>query len=433
MSGFRPELPLIAAALAACTTTAPASDDALATIEATLGAATVVEDVTRDHVRDDIWHHAFTLRLGDTANARIRLHRVVREWAPWLPRPTVGGAMLLHGDFASFATNFAPVLADPSSIDGLAVDLAGRGLDIWGLDRRWALAPVDADTSDFGDMGLAQELDDLGLALGAARAIRAATGAGLGRLHLVGFSRGGFLAYAYAAAEGARPAALRHVKGLVPLDTWAVPPPDAVDARAFLCEGAALERQLVADGVVDSDNSFFITIGALARTAPHDASPFFDGLTNRDALLVAVGQTYWFFPPTPHYHLAAPILDGDAVVGLRESPEPVIAGWLEHAAPHQSMREAADTDGAQCGDGQGPTVDLARIRVPLLDLAAAGGYGAATAYSTTLVGSADVTHLLIQRVGPEGAFEDFGHGDLLFATDAPTLVWQPLAAWLAAH
>ena len=33
--------------------------------------------------------------------------------------------------------------------------------------------------------------------------------------------------------------------------------------------------------------------------------------------------------------------------------------------------------------------------------------------------------------GQEG--EDYGHGDLLFGTDAPDLVWKPLASWLLAH
>jgi len=28
---------------------------------------------------------------------------------------------------------------------------------------------------------------------------------------------------------------------------------------------------------------------------------------------------------------------------------------------------------------------------------------------------------------------DFGHGDLMLADDAPALVWEPLAQWLADH
>lgn len=424
-------------ALAACVQTA--DDESLGAVTEAVQSAgpSSLMDISREHVSGDVWHHSVLLRLGDTPNAVIRIHRIVRERAPWLPRPTSAGAMLLHGDFSSFSSNFAPVLADPaSSTAGMAVDLALRGVDVWGFDRRWAVAAPDADLSDFGDIGMVQELDDIGRALAVARAVRLATGSGGDRLHLVGFSRGGFLAYAYAARDATLPAAQRSVKGLVPLDIWAELPPEDTDARAFICESAAFEYALIADGVTDSENSFFIAIGELALSDPDGPSPFFTDppLTNRDAFLLSAGQTYFFFPPTPFYHLAAPFLDGGMVTGLRESPEAVIASWFAHATPHQSMREAADTDAVWCGDGSGPIdVDLSRIRVPLFYLGAAGGYGDHGLYSTTRVSSTDVTTSVIRRFGPEGAFEDFGHGDLLFASEAPDLAWRPLAQWLASH
>lgn len=426
---FRPSLLSLAtaasiAALPACVE-APA-DDTTTTIAQTLDSTgALVEDIAREHVAGDVWHHSFVLVLGNTPNARIRLHRIVRERAPWLPRSTRAGAMLLHGDFSSFSSNFTP----------MATWLAQENIDVWGVDRRWAVAPTDADLSDFGSMTFAQEIDDTGRALAAARAVRLLTGSGLERLHLIGFSRGGFLAYAYAASEGARRPFQRHVKGLVPLDVWAEIPPEDEAARAWICEGAAFERQLVADGVTDSENSFFIALGELAQSSPDDASPFFPGLTNRQAFLMAAAQTYLFFPPTPHYHLAAGDIDESGLpTALTESPEAAIAQWFAHATPHQSMAEAADSDSIWCGDGQGPfTVDLAAIRVPLYYIGAAGGYGDRGVYSTTRVSSTDVTVDIVARSGPEGAFEDFGHGDLLFGSDAPALVWEPLARWMAAR
>ena len=427
----------LSAALAACVETA--DDESLGAVTGAVesaGPASLL-DISREHVAGDVWHHSLLLRVGDTPNAVIRIHRIVRERAPWLPRPTSAGAMFLHGDFSSFPSNFAPVLADPASTTtGMAVDLAQRGIDVWGFDRRWAVATTDADLSDFGGMGMVQELDDVGRALAVARAVRLATGSGGDRLHLVGFSRGGFLAYAYAARDAALPAALRSVKGLVPLDVWAELPPEDVDARAFVCGSAAWEYQQIADGVTDQENSVFIAIGELAVSDPDGPSPFFTDpqLTNRDAFLALAGQTYFFFPATPYYHLAAPFLDGGVVTGLRDSPEAVIASWFAHASPHQSMREVADTDAVWCGDGSGPIdVDLSRIRVPLFYLGAAGGYGDHGLYSTTRVSSTDVTTNVIRRFGPEGAFEDFGHGDILFASDAPDLAWRPLAQWLASH
>jgi hypothetical protein len=427
-------IPLILV-VAACTSV---DDDPTATIAQSLDAPGVtVLDLERTRLEGDVWHHAFTLQLGDTPNARIRLHRVVRERLPWFPRHTRAGTMFLHGDFTPFAGNFAPTVRDPDNESlGMAVWLAQHHIDVWGFDRRWALPDEDDDVSDFGEMGFAQEVDDIGVALAAARAVRGVTGSGFGRMHLAGFSRGGFLAYAAAAADAARPPILRHIKGLVPLDVWAEIPPEHAAGRAKVCESAFWERLDLDAGVVDSPNGLFITLGALTQSAPDEQNPFqffFPGLTNREAFLLSSAQTYAFFTPTPHYHLAAADLDAaGAPIALRESTERAIAEWFAGATPHQSLREATETDEIWCGTSP-LSVDLAAIQVPLYYVGAAGGYGEAGLYSTTLVSSSDVSSNIVQRFGPEGAFEDFGHGDLLFADDAPALVWQPLAEWLADH
>src|SRR5690242_18622024 len=89
-----------------------------------------LSSVTREHIRDDLWHYQFDIPVDKTPNGRVRVHRVVRELAPFHPRPSAHAVMLLHGDFSSFATNFEP---------GLAPYLAERGIDVWGADRRWTL------------------------------------------------------------------------------------------------------------------------------------------------------------------------------------------------------------------------------------------------------------------------------------------------------
>jgi len=427
-------IPFLAAALvlAACDTIRPdesvATADVRATTPETLAAAGAVLDITREPVAGDVSHYEITLDVGDTPNAQLHVHRVVRELAPWLPRPSHAAAMLLHGDFSSFRSNFLP------EGGGLAGDLASRGIDVWGVDRRWAHTPADGDVSDFGAMGLAQELGDVRTALSFARSVRLVTGSGGDRLTLVGFSRGGQLAYAYASQEAARPRAQRHVDGLVPLDIYAAIAPEDADIRQFQCDGAAAERQALAEGVVAADTSFFALVGQLALAAPDDPSPIFDGLSNRDALLVLVGQTYFFAPFTPTYHLAAPVLVDGMPTGLRESPEARIAGWLASAGAYQSMRELAEADGLWCGEPPlAIDAPLDRIEIPLLYVGAAGGIGDHGLYSTTQVASMDVTTLVVRRLAPEQEAEDFGHGDVLFATEADTLVWQPLAAWIGAH
>jgi hypothetical protein len=395
--------------------------------------------VTRERIAGDVYHYGYSLRVGVGPNAVLRLHRVVRERAPYVPRATTSAIMLMHGDFATFATNFAPVLGTPpSSATGLATWLAERGVDVWGFDRRWTQAPADgADLSDFDAMGIGQELEDVGTALAFARGVRLLTGGGAGRMTLAGFSRGGQLAYAYASLEAARPAWQRHLKGLVPLDVYAALSPADEEQRQLFCVSAYYEYLDLADGFVDTPNFLQIRIGSLALSAPDDPSPFvrlFPGLTNREAMLTFAGQTYFFFPASPLYHLAAPELAGDVPVGLRESSEDVVSTWFAASPATASLRESADTDALLCGEAPLPIdVPLSRIRVPLFLIAAAGGYGDRAVFTTTQVSSTDVTTLVIRRLPAAREAEDFGHGDLLFARDAAALAWRPLLSWLREH
>lgn len=383
--------------------------------------------VTREHVAGDIYHYQFDLRVGSTPNARVRIHRVVRELSPWRPRPAPHAVMLLHGDFANFVTNFVPSLGNPASpAPGLAPYLVSRGIDAWGVDRRWTLPTAEGDVSDLGGMGVDQELGDISVALAFARAMRTVTDGAPGRIVLGGFSHGAQLTYAYAAADG------RHVSAIAALDIYYDLAPEDADLRALACANAEAERDALAQGVTDSSNSFFITAGQLARSAPDEISPLFPPYTNRGVLLTLAGLTWWFAPYTPLYHLSAPSLDADGnATGLRESSEDSVSAWFASAPPHQSMREAAELDAIWCGTS--PRPELARIRVPLFYLGAAGGFGDRGLYSTTRVSSRDVTTLVVHRFGPEGVAEDFGHGDLLYAEDAPTLAWAPFAAWLLRH
>lgn len=383
--------------------------------------------VTRERVTADIYHYQFDIPVGMTPNARVRIHRIVREQAPWRPRPSAHALMLLHGDFASFVTNFVPPLGQPPSPSpGLAPYLAARDIDVWGADRRWTLPATDGDVSDLGDMGVAQELGDIGVALAFARATRAVTDGDPGRIVLGGFSHGAELTYAYAAADG------RHLSAIAALDIYYDLSPADADLQAFACANAAAERDAVAHGITDSDNSFFITAGQLDRSAPDDPSPIFPPYTNRGAMLTLAGLTYAFAPYTALYHLSAPLLDADGtVVALRESSEARVSAWFAGAPPHQSLREAAELDAIWCHDS--PRPELARIQVPLYYVGAAGGFGEHGLYSTTRVSSTDVTTHVVHRFGAERVAEDFGHGDLLYAADAPELAWHALAGWLLRH
>ena len=67
-------------------------------------------------------------------------------------------------------------------------------------------------------------------------------------------------------------------------------------------------------------------------------------------------------------------------------------------------------------------------------LAPGGGrFGTTGSYSTTLVGSTDVTQLIVRLQPPRSEPIDFGHVDLWQAANADTLVWTPLLDWIRRH
>jgi hypothetical protein len=345
--------------------------------------------------------------------------------------------MMLHGDFSTFDTNFVlaslPGAASPGP--SLAVYLASRDIDVWGFDRRWTLLP--ADTTDFSSLhgqGFVSAIGDTEQALALARAIRIADGNGARRLALLGFSGGAVLAYAYAGQETQRPAGLRHVRALIPLDAYYRLGPDGEASRQAACARSQFDQQYIAAGYDESDNRGFTILAELARDAPADPSPFFDDYTNRGALLTLLTQTYQFFDATPWYHLGAGTFDADMPTGLRHSPLERMTDWFLQATPFQAMSESADYDAIWCGEAPLPLPDrLADIRVPVYAVAAAGGFGELARYTTTQVGSEDVTFSLVRQLPVGEEAEDYGHGDLLFATDAPDLVWNPLASWILGH
>jgi len=76
---------------------------------------------------------------------------------------------------------------------------------------------------------------------------------------------------------------------------------------------------------------------------------------------------------------------------------------------------------------------LGDARVPTLNLAAAGGFGQASVYSATLLGSPDVTTRIVSLRPPGEEALDFGHSDLWLADNADKVAWRPILDWLKKH
>ena len=429
------KLVVLALALAGCD--GGGEESSPASPEPAQESSASLQTFERRALTGDVVEYSAVVPVGPGPGDRIRVHRVVRERAPFQPRSTHAAVMMLHGDFSTFDTSFVlsslPGAASPGP--SLAVYLASHDIDVWGFDRRWTLLP--ADTTDFSSLhgqGFVSAIGDTEQALALARAIRVAGGDGARQLALLGFSSGAAIAYAYAGKETERPKGLRHVRALIPLDVYYRLGPDGEAARQAACARSQADQDYLAAGYDQADNTVLSLIAQLSRDAPLDPSPIFNGYTNRDVLLALLTQTYQFFDATSVYHLGGGTFDAGVPTGLRYSPLERMTDWLEQAAPFQATREIADYDALWCGEAPLPVPDrLAAIQVPVYAVAAAGGFGDLARYTTTQLGSDDVTFSLVRRLPAGEEAEDYGHGDILFAAEAPELVWEPLASWILAH
>jgi hypothetical protein len=107
---------------------------------------------------------------------------------------------------------------------------------------------------------------------------------------------------------------------------------------------------------------------------------------------------------------------------------------LAGAAPYQPTRQLADAELVICDEVDVPFDDhLDDITNPILYVGAGGGFGDYGIYTTTLLGSTDVTTRVVDLTPPDRRLADFGHADLFLGTDAGLLVWRPILNWIRAH
>ena len=173
-------------------------------------ASSPVSAIQRRALTANVAEYYFTVRVGSGPYDQIGIHRVVKESAPNVPVRAPRAVFMAPGDIWNFRAAFL------TGAKPIPVFLAENGIDVWGIDYRWTFVPASVtDVSFMRTWGLEQDARDLGIAIGVARATRTLTGSGLGKVFLLGWSRGGQIGYAYLDGETQLPQALRQVKGLI--------------------------------------------------------------------------------------------------------------------------------------------------------------------------------------------------------------------------
>ena len=411
---------------------------ALPALAAAQKSSSPISAIERRALTAHVAEYFFKVRVGSGPYDEIGIHRVVKEVAPNVPAQARRAVFLTHGDIWNFRAAFL------TGGHPLPVFLAENGIDVWGIDFRWTFVPATVtDLSFMRNWGIEQDARDLGVALGVARITRALTGSGLGKVYLLGWSRGGQIGYAYLNGESQVPSALRQVKGFIPVDIYLKT--DVPQLQDFACQRQQnTEATIAGGGFANPSGGLIATLGVLAATDPNGSSilngpPFnLPGYNNRQAGLLVGEATFTFLAglePAPFYHFTGGTFDAQGKPsGLLYSNEANLFTFEQASSPFQPNQELADADAVTCGQTDVAFDDhLDDIKVPVLYIGAGGGFGEYGIYTTTLLGSTDVTTRIIHKVPADQRLADYGHADLFLASDAQTLVWQPILDWVRAH
>ena len=385
----------------------------------------------RNHIIEDIYHYKFQVRTGSGPYDIIGIHRVVKERWFGLPARTELSLFFQHGDAKDFEGMMLPATHSPSTPPdfGMAVYLAKKNVDVWGIDQAWTLVPEGtSDLSFMQDWGLQRQVDDLSIAIAIARYTRLFSGGGFGKMILSGYSSGVFTGFALLNEETQKRPALRQVSGFIPMD-FGVKMNDAC-FKPYFSDFYYYMLNVMNNGVYHEDVPFK-PLGFLARNDPDSPSPMLEGLTNlQAALFFGAGQ---IFGPDGVFHYLAGNLEDGLPTSLQLVTNEQWFDFLESAPPYEPLKFEADYAALMTDVVDVPFDDhLSKIEVPIFNLAAAGGGGDLSIYGTTFLGSDDITHLIVS-IGASSPVEEFGHIDLFIASNAPMLVWDPIYQWLKSH
>jgi hypothetical protein len=268
-----------------------------------------------------------------------------------------------------------------------------------------------------------------------ARSIRVATGSPGSQVLAGGFSRGAEVSVAFVNHDAQLAPQQRNARGVVLIDYTSKFPASQSSCIQAACQRALRAQGQYAAGVYGNNTGLIAqTLGTLDATTPNLPSLIFPGNTNHQALVLVLANTYLIADLAPWYHFGAGV---HSILGLptdlRYTQLEYMRAWAMNSPGYQPTLELLESDQLLCGMPS-PMVDhLAQVTMPVFYLGAQGGFGDTGLEMLNQFGSADKTSVIVQLAASSNRLADFGHADLMFADNAPTLGWSHIANWIASH
>ena len=436
--------------------------------------------INREKILDKIYEYTFILQVGDGEFDKIGIHRVVKERRPWRPVKINAGVIMTPGTMMDFTTTYMmSTQTDAPGIEidhSLAIYLAKNNIDVWGIDHRRSCVPdlypdteipycyADPGNCSFmKDWNLSTQINDVRTAVEFARIIRSFTGQGNDQMYILGASRGGRLAYAYANEETQLPSCERNLKGIIIVDVAYQFDPCSelwycndyfnsstcgnTTASLAGCERCQILQSVYNSGRYYDDTAVsFKKIAYLADVLPDSTSPIITGFTNHEVGELATSAIYIFTAPikpliTRYHYCTGTFNETGHPTGLQFSNYDFIVDLACNLDNFMSINCLIDEERVMCDnwatcDISPPLVDcpndgvpyadhLDEITVPALYVGGETGFGDYYGnYTISLLGSEDKTILIVPG---------YGHLDVLTGDNAKTDVWKPIYKWIKEH
>ncbi|MBD3219835.1 hypothetical protein GF314_01210 [bacterium] len=395
-----------------------------------------VEDFGREVVVGNIVHYWWVVSTGPGQHERIGLHRVVKERRPFRPIRARRNLFALHGTPGKFDVMFlfGSVTSAPDD-HSLAVYLARRNVDVWGIDQPATLIPADVEDFSFmADWSMQTDVDALRTGMAVARISRLLSGSGFGRMNLLGYSTGLMTGFAALDLETQLPWWARHVGGFIPVDYFYKT--QSEEWNAGECANVDFVEDLFSQGIYQADfGILFQTMGMLAQNDPQGDSPIVPGFDNRTAALMAGAVTgaIFGFPGDLHFFGGEFDEETGLPTDLVYTPTDQYFEWLQGFNDYNSYGHDYDISRIHCPDTESPWDDhLDEITVPVFFVGAEGGWGSLMDHTASLLTGSDDVSLLNVSLNPVQAL-DIGHVDIFTAECAPQEFWRPMLEWIVQH
>jgi pimeloyl-ACP methyl ester carboxylesterase len=348
------------------------------------------------HVNDNIIKMRKVIRVGPGEFDLIGINRVRKNKCK-CPKATV---VMVPGSNSDFNTSF----------DKMAIYFAKEDIDVWGIDFRYSFVPNNSGSNPYCTTTGCNFMENWDTNLHVSdldTVVKIAELYALDKkVFLLGWSQGAYFTYRYAIDH-------QNLNGIIPMDVVYNLDQTFTEIVTKTQAEIAARRAKINSGIFYEDVLATKFIAYQALVDPNGMSVVIPGLTNKQAALFALTQTYNLgINPIPSF-----IYNQGDLVGLTYTDfnfaiqSGLTLNSFQSILPLTELRE----------QWLNPTIP--NITIPILYVGAELGFGIYGTYTPNMI------HNMNPNVDIN-TIHDYGHADLVYSNAANNDVWEPILEWI---